>query len=106
MKYRIYSTSEKAWKGMLTAIDEAKESVYMEMYILEDDSQGAEFFVAMEAAAERGVKVITLLDVVGSYNILSNSVARLREKGGEVIFCSFFWKRLHRKVLIVDEKVA
>ncbi|HEY0908182.1 MAG TPA: phosphatidylserine/phosphatidylglycerophosphate/cardiolipin synthase family protein [Candidatus Paceibacterota bacterium] len=106
MKYRIFSSSEKAWEGMLAAIHGANKSIYLEMYILDDDARGREFFDALEAAAKRGVRTIVILDVVGSYNFLSDAVGRIRAAGGEVLFCSFFFSRLHRKVLIIDEKVA
>jgi cardiolipin synthase len=106
MKYQIYNTSEKAWKAMLSATAGAKKSVYLEMYILHDDSKGSQFFEALADASRRGVKVIAVLDVIGSLNILSNAVNHLRESGAEVVFCSFFFKRLHKKVLIVDESVA
>ena len=91
---------------MLSAIAKATKSVYFEMYILDDDSKGVEFFNALHAAVKRNVRVIVILDVVGSYDFLSNAVSRLREVGAEVLFASFFWKRLHRKVLITDEKIA
>lgn len=106
MKYRIFTTSEKAWEGMITSIESAHKSIYLEMYILEDDTRGARFFNALEAAAQRGVRVILILDVVGSYDFLGSAVSRVRTAGGEVVFCSFFWKRLHRKILIIDETVA
>lgn len=106
MKYRIFTTSEKAWAGMIAGIESAQTSVYLEMYILDDDSRGTTFFKALEDASRRGVRVILVLDVVGSYDPLSAAVSRLREAGAEVVFCSFFWSRLHRKVLIIDEKSA
>jgi len=106
MKYRIFTTSEKAWEGMISTIESAHTSIYLEMYILDDDTRGVRFFSALESAAKKGVKVILILDVVGSYDFLSSAVSNLRIAGGEVVFCSFFWKRLHRKILIVDETIA
>ena len=35
MKYRLYTTSQKAWDGMLAAISQAKKSIYLEMYSLQ-----------------------------------------------------------------------
>lgn len=106
MPYRIFSNSEMAWEGMLAAIGAAQKSIYLEMYILDDDARGRAFFDALETAAKRDVHTIVILDVVGSYDLLSGAVNRVREAGGEVLFASFFWSRLHRKVLIVDEKQA
>lgn len=106
MKYRIFTTSEKAWNGMLSAIESARQSIYLEMYILDDDTKGAHFFNALESAAKKGVRVILILDVVGSYDVLSNAVSRIRTAGVEVVFCSLFWTRLHRKILVIDETLA
>jgi cardiolipin synthase A/B len=106
MKYRIFSNSLNAWEAMLSAIRSANKSIYLEMYILDDDSKGSEFFNALENASKMGIKVVVILDIVGSYDIWSGAVNRLRETGAEVLFCSFFFKRLHRKVLIIDETIA
>ena len=91
---------------MLSAIESAHSSIYLEMYILDDDVKGIQFFSALESAAGKGVKVVLILDVVGSYDVLSSAVSRARSAGVEVVFCSFFWARLHRKVLIIDETLA
>ncbi|MEK7607953.1 MAG: phosphatidylserine/phosphatidylglycerophosphate/cardiolipin synthase family protein [Patescibacteria group bacterium] len=106
MKHRIFTTSEKAWIPMLRDISEAKKSIYFEMYILCDDLAGNRFFVELARAAERGVKVIVILDIIGSYDILSNAVGRLKASGAEVLFSSFLFRRSHRKILIIDEMVA
>ena len=106
MKHRIFTTSEAAWIEMLRDISSAKKNIYFEMYILADDPAGSRFFAELARAAERGVRVAVILDIVGSYDILSSAVARLRASGAEVIFSSFFFRRSHRKILIIDETVA
>ncbi len=106
MTYRIFSTSESAWGGMLAAIRSARTSVYLEMYIFTDDREGSEFFKVLETAAGKGVNVVAILDVVGSWDMLSGAVSRLRAAGADVVFASFFWQRLHRKTLIVDQGTA
>lgn len=106
MQHRIFTTSEKAWIEMLRDINAARESIYLEMYILTDDPAGREFFGALSEAVRRGVRVVVVLDILASYDILSNAVGRLRKTGAEVLFSSFFFFRLHRKILIVDRKVA
>ncbi|MDO8579800.1 MAG: phosphatidylserine/phosphatidylglycerophosphate/cardiolipin synthase family protein [bacterium] len=106
MKYRIFTTSEKAWVPMLEDIKKARESIYFEMYILYDDLAGSQFFRELSLAAERGVRVVIILDIVGSYDILSNAVGRLKASGAEVFFSSFLFRRSHRKILIIDETVA
>jgi cardiolipin synthase A/B len=106
MKYRIFNTSEKAWSAMLAAIKEAKRSIYLQLYILGADSAGDHFYTELENAARRGVRTIVMLDVVGSLNLFSDRAAKLRASGVEVVYCSFLFQRLHRKILVVDEVVA
>ncbi len=91
---------------MLAGILGAQKSIYLEMYIFEDDVIGRSFLDELEKATLRGLKVIVVLDSVGSYWLRSKSIDRLRQAGAEVLFYSFFWRRTHRKILIIDEKTA
>ncbi|MBI5134232.1 MAG: phosphatidylserine/phosphatidylglycerophosphate/cardiolipin synthase family protein [Candidatus Taylorbacteria bacterium] len=106
MDHRIFTTSEKAWEGMIAAIERATASAYLQMYIVGGDEKGREFLESLSRAAKRGVRVVVILDVVGSFNPLDGAIGALREAGAEVLFCSFFFQRMHRKVLVIDEKEA
>lgn len=106
MKHRLFTTSEKAWDAMQISIAQAKKSVYLQMYIVGDDLNGREFLTKLEDASKRGVRVIALLDTVGSFTLDNDFVRQLRMAGVEVLFCSFFFQRMHRKILIIDETVA
>lgn len=91
---------------MLTDIATAVKSVYIQMYILEADVRGDKFISELESAARRGARVVILLDSVGSMSFPSAVSDRLRSAGAEILFYSFFFQRMHRKILIVDERVA
>lgn len=106
MRYHFYTTSEKAWKGMLASITSAKKSIYLEMYIFQNDTIGYDFLSALRRQAEKGLRVIVILDAFGSYALPSADVSRLRNAGAEVLFASFWFRRLHRKVLIIDDTVG
>jgi cardiolipin synthase len=106
MRYRFYTTSETAWRGMLSAIAAAKKSVYLEMYIFQNDTAGYDFFSALEKKAHEGIRVIVVLDAFGSYGLALGAIDRLRRAGAEVLFFSSWFRRLHRKVLILDESTA
>ncbi len=106
MSHRIFTTSEKAWAGMLAGIKSARKSIYMEMYRFETDTQGYDFVLELKKAAQKGIKVILILDILGSYGLSRETVAELRTAGVEVIFYSFFLRRTHRKILIIDEEKA
>ena len=107
MKYKLYTTSEKAWDGMIAAIRQAQKSVFIEMYIFLDDTKIThDFFGALRERLAAGVKVVIIADAYGSFELSKEAVADLRQAGAEFIFFSHLLRRTHRKILIVDEKIA
>ncbi len=91
---------------MLLSIASAKKSIYLEMYIFENDTKGYDFLSVLEQKAREGVRVVVILDAIGGYWFRHDMIARLRKSGTEVLFFSYWFRRLHRKVLIVDEVTA
>mgnify|MGYP001561256362 CR=1 FL=1 len=91
---------------MLSAITSAHESIYLEMYIFEGDTRDYDFLSALEESAKRGVQVKIILDALGSSALPKAAVERLRKAGAEVLFFSFLFRRTHRKMLVVDERIA
>lgn len=106
MRYRFYTTSAKAWEGMLGAITTASSSIYLEMYIFNDDTAGYDFLSELERRAREGLRVIVVLDAVGSFDLSRAAIERLRAAGAEVLFFSYWLRRAHRKILIIDEHIA
>ena len=106
MKYRIFTTSKKAWGGMLDAIGGARKSIYMEMYMFDNDTPKYDFLSALENKAKSGVSVVIILDMLGSRTLNEAVISRLRAAGAEVLFFSSWLRRTHKKMLIVDERVA
>jgi len=107
MNYKIYTTSSKAWDGMLGEITKARQSVFLEMYIFADDTSGSHDFIGkLKEKAKQGVRVVLVLDAFGSRDLSEKSIISMRDSGIEVIFFSHWLRRIHRKILIVDENVA
>lgn len=107
MKYRFYTTSGKAWDGMFKAISEATKSIYLEMYILLDDTKATHNFLGLlKDKARQGLEVVIIADAFGSHELSNNSIAELKEAGVEFIFFSHLLSRTHRKILILDNKIA
>ena len=107
MKYKLYTTSIKAWDAMIESIEQAKKSIYIEMYIFLDDTKKSHDFIGkLKQKARSGVRVIIVADAFGS-KVLKNEIAKNIEKSGvEFLFFSNWLRHIHRKVLIVDEKIA
>lgn len=106
MKYKLYINSEQAWRGMLEAVQSARRSIYIEMYIFLDDTRGYEFVEALKERAEQGISVKLIFDSFGSARLPRRTIAGLRNAGVEVLFFSRWFRRTHRKILIVDERTA
>jgi cardiolipin synthase len=97
--------------AMLEAIDVARESVRLEIYICTDGQIGRLFLLALTEAARRGVRVSVLVDALGSWLLPDDFFAPLIAAGGQArIFnplrFSRFGVRDHRKLLVCDRRVA
>jgi len=107
MKYKLYTTSQKAWDGMFQAMSRAQKSIYLEMFIFLDDTQNTHNFLGLlKEKAKAGLEVIIIADAWGSSDLKSAAVKELREAGVEFIYFSHWIRRTHRKLLIIDNKVA
>jgi phosphatidylserine/phosphatidylglycerophosphate/cardiolipin synthase-like enzyme len=113
-----------AFEEMWKAVDSATHSVTWHTYIAKDDHVGKETLRRLVAAARRGCRVQFLYDCAGNISGRDALVKPLIEAGGEVVrFRPFFrsflpwlaggahWRkspamRTHRKILVVDDRVA
>ena len=84
----------------------AKKSIYLEMYIFQDDMIDFNFLKLLKQKAQDGLKVKVILDSFGSLGLSKKVIFELKETGVELLFLSYFVYRTHRKILIVDEKIA
>ncbi|HEX3271725.1 MAG TPA: cardiolipin synthase [Ktedonobacterales bacterium] len=100
------------------AINEARYFVHIEYFIIAMDDATEACFAAMEAAAQRGVKVRVLLDQLGSssYPHYKEMLDRMTKAGIEwhlMLPVKFFSSRFtrpdlrnHRKIVVVDGLVG
>ncbi|WGH77259.1 phospholipase D-like domain-containing protein [Jannaschia ovalis] len=101
--------------AIFPAIDAARTELLVQFYILRRDAVGLELRDRMIAAAERGVRVYVLLDLIGSLTLGPRYIHELREAGINVrgvpgrrsprgrIGLNF---RNHRKTVVVDGRVG
>jgi cardiolipin synthase len=106
MKYKFFITSKKAWDAMLESIKNAQKYIFLEMYIFVDGIETNNFFEALKERARSGVKVKIVIDSFGSRELNSKMIEELKNTGIELLFFSYFLKHTHKKILIVDGKVA
>ena len=112
----LLRNGEQAFPAWLAAIEAARLTVSLEMYIFEDDAIGTRFWEALARAARRGVTVRVLYDYMGCRNTPSEFFQRLRDEGAQVAVYHGFrgwrpnvwrlFRRNHRKILVVDGTLA
>jgi cardiolipin synthase A/B len=103
---------------MAKDIDAASDTVHALFYIMSNDPVTDVFFTALENAVERGVTVRVLFDQVATLRVTGSRglISRLKASGVEFHPMLPFqpWRgvyqrpdlRNHRKILVVDSKVA
>jgi cardiolipin synthase len=108
---RLLKNGSEAFPAIFAAIDRAGVSVALEMYIYADDGTGREFRKHLVNAARRGVRVMVLVDAVGSWSLPGLFWDELNEAGGFVkqfrpVRRGLFLFRNHRKLVLVDDHTA
>lgn len=107
MKYKLYTTSFSAWDAMIEAIENAHKSIFLEMYIfLDDTTESHDFIGKLAEKARGGVSVIVVADAFGSKGLKKETLTLLKSAGVEVLFFSHWLRHIHRKILIIDKKIA
>jgi cardiolipin synthase len=91
-------------------IGQAKESIYIQTYIFDEDQTGTDIANELKAAAQRGVKVFLLVDGYASGHLSHSFISGLKEAGigfrmfDPLLKSKYFYlgRRLHHKVVTVD----
>jgi len=99
---------------LLKMINDARESIHVQVYIFDDDETGCEVAEALKSASHRGVEVYILADGYASRRLSKSFIRELREAGihfryFEPLFRSdrfYFGRRLHQKVVVTDTRYA
>ncbi len=108
--------STEFFPSLVQAIDEAQREVWFETYLFNTAAQGQAVAAALERAAQRGVEVRLVLDGAGSRDMSPEWFERWSRAGvlwrifeplgpGGLWFPSR-WRRLHRKLCVVDARMA
>ena len=107
---------EEYFPALVTAIENANQTIYLQTYIYEQDKAGISIGNALRQAAQRGVAVNILLDGFGCKDMPKTYLRELENAGVQVLFYRpkiSPWtlkknrlRRMHRKIAVVDNKVA
>jgi len=111
----LLAGGEQFYPRILEDIAAAREEVLLCTYLWVSDEVGRRFLQAARDAARRGVRVAVLLDGIGSLDLDREDIYAVRRSGGAVatyhalrlpLFDSRLFRRNHRKLLLVDGRVA
>lgn len=112
---QLYSYGRDLYTAMLTAIDAAQETIYLETYIWKDDAVGQEFKEHLARKAAQGVAVYVIFDRFGNlvvpcaFKKLPAPIHTLAFQGfhrPEQLLDPRRYALEHRKVLVVDGQVG
>lgn len=102
--------------AMVRALDDSVHEVHVETYIFHADSSGEMIAQALTRAARRGVKVYLVMDGVGTPRLPTLWLEEFKSAGvqwqifqplGRLgLFFPSRWRRMHRKLCVIDNQVA
>jgi phosphatidylserine/phosphatidylglycerophosphate/cardiolipin synthase-like enzyme len=113
-RVRLMVDGERFFPQMLAAIEQARSSLRLEFYMVSSGKIMDRFIQALTDAVLRGVDVKLLVDSFGGRHLARADRERLQAGGVQLVFYNpLQWSkwtrnfaRDHRKLLLVDEKLA
>lgn len=114
---RLLQDGPATYTAMLEAIESAQDHIHLETYIFDDDDVGRRFADALIRRQQAGVQVTVIRDGVGTIGTGAEFFGRMTDSGVAVLEFNPVnpldahqgWelnRRDHRKLLIVDGRVA
>jgi cardiolipin synthase A/B len=112
---QIYDFGHDLYESMLSAIDTAQKSIYLETYIWKDDRIGQEFKQKLICKANQGVEVYVIFDgfantvVPGEFKVFPTLIHVLKYQSFNKPWYIFDPRRYaldHRKILVIDNSIG
>ena len=114
-KITLLNDGEEAFNAIFKAIDEAKDFVHLQYYILEEGKLLDRFYELFKEKVKQGVEIRLLYDSLGSNSLRGKVVKRFKKIGvkayasmpirfGNLLFTLNY--RNHRKIVIIDGKIG
>lgn len=113
---QLLQSGAEFFPALIAAIDASVTEVRLETYIFHFDETGSAVAAALEAAAQRGVAVYVVMDGIGTPALPPEWAQRWRSAG--IVWHRFSplgalgllipgrWRRMHRKLCVVDASLV
>ncbi len=114
-RVKVLNNGENTFKAIFQAIENAKDHVHLEYYIIDDDKIGNQLRELLIKKAKEGVKIRLIYDDVGCWSLPDDFIESLSNAGVEinaflpVRFPTLTNKinyRNHRKIVVVDGHIG
>ena len=112
---RLYQGAQELFPALVEAMDAALSDIQFETYIFDFTGAGSSVGEALARAAQRGVRTHLVVDGVGTGRLPAPWAARLTAAGVQwrvysplgrlCLLLPSRWRRLHRKLCVVDGRV-
>ena len=121
----IFNDGDSFFEELWMDISNAKNEILFETYIMEPDYVALKTIDMLTEAANKGVKVVLIIDGFGCNKMNSKHFEKLKQAGGVVLTYNetslakafeifvekwslpfVFWYRNHKKIIIIDDKMA
>lgn len=110
----LLHSGESLFSAHVRLIDQARQYIHFQTYIIDEDKSGLMIIDALIRAAGRGVRIYLLLDAFGTEYLSGELIRRIEDSGilfrffSPVLITKGFQLslRLHHKVLLVDGETA
>lgn len=114
-KIQMLTSAKDKYEAMFSDIESAKETIHVEYFIIKSrDKIGKKFIELLTKKAKEGVKVKVIYDRMGYYTTRFKDFKSITKNGGQVqmylpsliktLFTANY--RLHRKIVVIDNKIA
>lgn len=110
----LLENGDRFYPAILQDLRKAQDSIHFEVYIFEPDEIGRQFMEVLKERARAGVEVRLLLDGFGGFKLRKRHRKELGEAG--VVVSRFrppalrnlvrFYRRTHRRAIIIDGRVG
>jgi cardiolipin synthase len=114
----IFKNGKEKFASFFKEIENAKESIHLEYYIVKDDETGKKLKDLLVKKAKEGVEIKFIMDKIGSGRLKKSYIKQLENAGVEIAFYSYFLSPLlkfvntqvnyrnHRKIAIIDSEIG